>query len=85
MLAMDSEVDKGQATQKILAEKENTIQLLKNKLKIPATQLIQASELTELEKDNESLSQEINDCKENLLKHVGEQSQWEKEKRFPYS
>ena len=47
---MDSEVDKGQANKKKLAEKEKTIQLLKNKLKIPATQLIQSSELTKLEK-----------------------------------
>ena len=54
---MDSEPDRGQETNKILAEKENTIQLLKKKLKIPPTQFIQASELTELEKEKEVLSQ----------------------------
>ena len=48
---MDSEVDKGQANKKKLAEKEKTIQLLKNKLKIPATQLLQDFELIELEKE----------------------------------
>ena len=32
-------------------EKEITIQILKKKLKIPATQLIQATKLTELEKE----------------------------------
>ena len=37
---MESEVDKGQDTKKILDEKESTIQLLKNKLKIPTTPLI---------------------------------------------
>ena len=47
---MDSEVDKGKETQNILAEKENTIQLLNKKLKNPTTQLIHASELIELEK-----------------------------------
>ena len=54
---MDSEPDRGQATNKILAKKQNTIHLLKKKLKIPATQLIQASKLAILEKEKDSLSQ----------------------------
>ena len=53
---------------KIFGEKENTIQLLKKKLKIPATQLIQASKLTVLEREKELLSQELNDSKAKLLK-----------------
>ena len=53
---MDSEQDRGRDTKKILVEKENIIQLLKKKLRIPATQLIQASELTELENEKEILS-----------------------------
>ena len=48
---MDNDQDRGQATKKILAEKENSIQLLKKKLKIPTTQLIRDSELTVLEKE----------------------------------
>ena len=82
LLAMDSEVYKGQETKNILAEKESTIQLLKKKLKIPSTQLIQDSKLTELEKESESLSQELNDSKARLLNLAGEQNQWEKEKGF---
>ena len=77
-----SEPDRGQATKKILAKKENTIQLLKNKLNILATQLIQASELTLLEKEKDSLSQELNDSKAKLLKFVEEQGKWEKERAF---
>ena len=50
LLTMDSEINRGKASNKILVEKENTIQLLRNKLKIPATQLCQAPELTKLEK-----------------------------------
>ena len=53
---------RGYATHKILDEKEKTIQLLKRKKKIPTTYLIQSFELTELEKENESLSHELNDC-----------------------
>ena len=47
----DSQADKGAATQKLLNEKENVIQLLKKKMKIPSTQLTQTSELTEFEKE----------------------------------
>ena len=80
MLAIDTEANKGEVTQKILAEKENTIQLLERKLNIHATQLIQASELTELEKEKEMLTKELSDKKANLLKLVEEKNAWEKEK-----
>ena len=63
----------------MLYEKEKTIQLLKKKLKILATQLIQAIELTELEKEKETLNDELNDCKEKILKFVGEKKQWERD------
>ena len=42
-MAINSEVGKGPTTKNILAEKESTIKLLKKKLKIPATELIQDS------------------------------------------
>ena len=75
---MDSEVDKGKVTKNILKEKKRTIQLLKNKLKILTTHLIQASELIELEKEKELLSHELNDYKENLLNIIEEHNQWER-------
>ena len=68
LLAIDNEANKGEVTQKILTEKENTIHLLKKKLEIPAMRLIQASELTELEKEKELLAKELSDSKEKLLK-----------------
>ena len=37
LLVVDNEADKGETIHKLLNEKENTIQLLKTKLKIPAT------------------------------------------------
>ena len=57
-------------------EKENTIKL-KKKLKISSTQLIQATELTELEKEKEDHNAELNDCKSNILKFNEENKQWE--------
>ena len=60
-------------------EKENTIKILKKKLKIPSTQLIQATWLTELEKEKETLNSELNDCKAKILKFVEEKKQWERD------
>ena len=65
LLTVEGQDDKGEGIQKLLNEKENAIQLLKKKLKIPATQLIQASELAKLEKIKEDLSSELTDCKLN--------------------
>ena len=48
---MYSQADKGAATQKFLNEKEKTIHLLHKKLNIPSTQLIQAYELTKIDKE----------------------------------
>ena len=49
-------------------------------MKIPATQLIQASELTELEREKEILANELSDNKAKLLKLVDEKKEWEKGK-----
>ena len=80
LLAANGETNKGEATQKLLAEKESTMQLLKKKLKAPTTQLIRASELSEVEKERETLNNELNDCKAKLLKLAEEKKEWEKEK-----
>ena len=77
-MTVDSEENKGEATHKFHNDKENTIQLLKKKLKIPTTQLIQASELSELEKEKETLTDELSNCKANLLKFVEEKKEWKK-------
>ena len=61
LLLAEKQVDKGAGTKKLLKEKEDTIQLLKKKLKILATQLIQPSKLSELEKEKESLNGKLID------------------------
>ena len=76
MLDAESQVDKGAGIHNLLNEKENAIQLLKNNLNILATQLIQASELDEVEKEKEGLSNELTDCKAKLLKFAEKEKQW---------
>ena len=66
----------------MLNEKEKEVQILKKKLKIPSTQLIQTSELTEFEKEKEALSTELTDCKANILKLEEKEKQWEKEAKL---
>ena len=79
LLAIHNEENKGYITKKILEGKENTIQLLNKKLKICATQLIQDSKLTELEKQKEIIAKELSDSKERILNLV-EEKECEKEK-----
>ena len=55
---------------------------MKKKLKIPSTQLIQNSELTEFDREKEALSTELIDCKVKLLKLEEKERQWEKEVKF---
>ena len=56
--------------------------MLKKKLKIPSTQLIQTTELTEFEKEKEALNTELMDCKAKLLKLEEKEKQWEKEAKL---
>ena len=77
-MTADNESDKGEATHKFLNEKDNAIQLLKKKLKIPSTHLIQSTDITELEK-KETLNDELNDCKAKILKFSQDKKLWEKD------
>ena len=49
------------------------------KINIPSIHLIQATKLTEMEKEKETLTGELNDCKEKLLKFVEEKKNWERD------
>ena len=56
--------------------------MLKKKLKIPSTQLIQTYELTEIEKEKEALNTELIDCKDKLLKFEEKEKDWEKDAKI---
>ena len=51
--------------------------MLKKKFKISSTQLIQTFELIEFEKEKETLSTELSDCKSKLLKIEEKEKHWE--------
>ena len=46
--------------------RDKEIQTLKNKLRIPGSQLAQADELADFEKEKEALNSELTDCKAKL-------------------
>ena len=79
LLVADSQDDKGATTQKLLKEMENAIQLLKKKMNIPSTQLIQTSKRTKFEKEKEALNTELIDCKERFLNFEEKEKKWEKD------
>ena len=56
--------------------------MLKKKLKFLSTQLIQTSELTEFEKENEALNTEMTNCKDKLLKLKEKEKQWQKQAKL---
>ena len=66
-LVADNSRDKGTTTKSLLKDNEGTIKLLNKKLEIPSNRLIQTVELTDIEKDKETLNTELIDCKAKLL------------------
>ena len=82
LLKVNGQSDKGVVDQKLLNEKEKEVQVLKKKLKIPSTQLIHTSELTEFEKEKEALSTELSDCKAKLLKLEEKEKEWGRDSKL---
>ena len=61
----------------MLFERDNEISTLKKKLKIPGTQLAQADELDDFEREKEVLKSELTNCKAKLPKLEEKGRQWE--------
>ena len=53
--------------------------MFKKKLEIPSIRLIQTIELTEIEKEKETLNTELIDYKAKLLIQEGKEGQWKKD------
>ena len=69
LLVDDNHEDNGASTQKLSKEKESEIQLLKRKLDILTTRLIQTFEMTKIEKEKEALNTKLINWKARLLKY----------------
>ena len=61
----------------MLDDRDKDIQTLKKKLKIPSSQLAQADELADFEKEKEVLNSRLTNRKDKLLKLEEKGRQWE--------
>ena len=77
---LGSEPGDVQTTKKILEEKDNTIQVLKKKLKIPNSEHAQSRELFALQEEKDKVYQEMMDYRGKALKLQEEKSKWEMER-----
>ena len=81
VLVVGEDLKNIQAIKKLLDEKENTIEVLKEKLKIPRAQHVQTLELTSLKQERETLQQEQINYKEKVLTLENENQEWKREKQ----
>jgi len=77
VVSLGTEPGNMQATKKLLEEKDNTIQVLKKKLKVPNVEHVQSSELFTLQEEKEKIYQEMMDYKGKSLKLQEEKNKWE--------
>ena len=74
---MEGSGKKGSVVQKLLDDREKEIQTLKKKLRIPGSQLTQADELADFEKEKQALNSKLTDIQAKLPKLEEKGRQWE--------
>ena len=74
---MEEGGQKGSMVKKLLDDKDKEIQALKKRLRIPGSQLAQAQELAEFEKEKEALNSKLAHSQAKLLKLEKKGKQWE--------
>ena len=69
-----------QAIRRILEEKDNALQVLKKKLKIPSFEHAQSSELLALQEEKDKIHQEMMEYKGKMVKLQKKKNKWETER-----
>ena len=77
IISLGTEPNNVWAMKKFLEEKDNTIQVLKKKLKVPNTQHVQYSELMIIQEEKEKVYQEMMDYKGKWLNMQEKKDKWE--------
>jgi FtsZ-binding cell division protein ZapB len=80
IMVVGAEPGNMQPIKKFLEEKENTIQVMKKKLKIPGMSMCKPHKLTTLQQEKYSLQQELMNYKEKVLQLEDEKQEWQKER-----
>ena len=79
IISSGSEKYNTQAVRRMLEEKDNALQVLKKKLKIPSTEHVQSSELLALEEEKDKVHQEMMEHKGRAVELQEEKDRWETE------
>ena len=77
IISLGTEPNNMQVIKKLLEEKDNTIQVLKKKLKVSNAEHVQFSELFALQEEKEKVYQEMMDYEGKSLKLQEEKGKWE--------
>ena len=80
IISSGSEKDNTQAIKRMLEEKDNALQVLKKKLKIPSIEHVQSSELLALQEEKDKIHQEMMEHKGRAVELQEEKYRWETER-----
>ena len=79
IVSSSNEKDNTQAVRRMLEEKDNALQVLKKKLKIPGAEHVQSSELLALQEEKDKIHQEMIEHKGRAVELQEEKDRWETE------
>jgi len=74
-----NETGNTQAIKRLLEEKDNALQVLKKRLKIPSTEHVQSSELLALQEEKDRIHQDMMEYKGKTVKLQEEKDKWQAE------
>ena len=80
VVSSGNERDNTQAVRRMLEEKDNALQVLKKKLKIPGAEHVQSSELLALQEEKYKMYQEMMEHKRKVVELQEEKYRWEAER-----
>ena len=83
IISLGNERDNTQEIKRLLEEKDNALQLLKKRLKIPSTEHVQSSELLALQEEKDKIHQEMMEHKGKSVKLQDKKDKWETERDEP--
>ena len=80
IISSGNETGNTQAIKRLLEEKDNALQVLKKRLKIPSTEHVQSSELLALQEEKDRIHQDMMEYKGNTVKLQEEKDKWQAER-----
>ena len=77
IISLGNEIGNTQAIKRLLEEKDNTLQVLKKRLKIPSIEHVQSSELLALQEEKDRIHRDMMEYKGKTVKLQEEKDKWQ--------